>query len=114
VKGKWIYFSSGQLILVLPVTKVGVRYFGILHDLVGKRSETLTVGESDTILDLVKLISSKHGKKFEEFVFDSKGKIRPGLAFAINGSSVERSSLGKTECKDVKEFVILPPISGGR
>jgi len=100
--------------LVLPVTKVAVRYFGMLHDLAGMRSETFNVDESDTVLDLVKLISSKHGKRFEDFVFDPKGKIRPGIAFAVDGSSVERSSLGKTACKDVKEFVILPPISGGR
>lgn len=85
----------------------------MLHDIVGKRSETLVMEEMDSGLDLVKSMASKNGKKFQDFIFDSEGNILPGLAFAIDGNSVEKSSLVETSCKNIKEFVILPPISGG-
>ncbi len=85
----------------------------MLHDIVGKRSEIMNIDGSGSALDLVRAISSEHGKEFRDFVFDSKGRIRSGLAFAVNGSSVQKSALSKTKCRDISEFVILPPISGG-
>jgi len=97
----------------MAVSKVTIRYFGMLRDIVGKRSETLSIDDGSTTMDLLRRISSEHGKRFQDFVFESDGKIRSGLAFAINGISVDRSSITKTACKDVEEFVILPPISGG-
>jgi len=95
-------------------SKITIRYFGLLHDIVGKRSETFRINGDSSALDLVGKIASKHGKRFQDFVFDSTGNIRSGIAFAINGSSIDRSLLDKTECRDISEFVILPPISGGK
>ena len=97
----------------MPETGIVIRYYGMLHDIVGKRSEVLNIDDSETALALVKIISTRHGKKFQEFVFDQNGRIRSGLAFAVNGVSIPRSMLSKTKCKDISEFVILPPISGG-
>ena len=97
----------------MPTAKITVKYFGMLHDIVGKRSEILSVEESDTAMDLVREMSRRNGKRFRDFVFDSHGELRSGLAFAINGASVERSELSKIKSKGISEFVILPPISGG-
>ena len=97
----------------LSSTNITIRYFGMLHDIVGKRSESLSIDSSKNAMDLLQKLSDKNGKRFREFVFDSGGKIRSGLAFAIDGVSVQRSSLSKIKCKDISEFVILPPISGG-
>jgi molybdopterin converting factor small subunit len=85
----------------------------MLHEIVGKRSEVLKIDDSASAINLVEVISSRHGKKFQDFVFDQNGRIRSGLAFAVNGISIERSMLSKTKCRDISEFVILPPISGG-
>lgn len=85
----------------------------MLHDIVGKRSEIVNIDCGESVMNLIRLISSEHGERFQNFIFDEKGKIRPGLAFAVNGNSIEKSKLSKTRCKDVSEFVILPPISGG-
>jgi molybdopterin converting factor small subunit len=98
---------------IFRVAKILVRYYGMLHDITGKRSESIIVEDSVSALDLVRKISVKNGKKFEEFVYDPDGKLREGLAFAIDGSSVQKSQLAKTKTKDISEFVILPPISGG-
>ena len=92
---------------------VNVRYFGILRETAKRREEKIEIDDAASALDLIELISTKHGQKFRNFVFDNKGKPNEGLAFAVNGFSLERSKLAKTKCKDISEFVILPPISGG-
>ncbi|MHB8567830.1 MAG: MoaD/ThiS family protein [Nitrososphaerales archaeon] len=90
-------------------------YFGILRELtVGKkRQEKIMIEDSSSIEDLMKKLAEMHGQKFRDYVFDSKGKSRSGIAFAINGDSIDASALKMIRCKGVKEFVILPPISGG-
>ncbi len=92
---------------------ITVRYFGMLREIVGKKSEIVTIEDLSSGADLLNSISNAHGKKFREFLFDSEGKIRLGLAFAVNGSSVQKSTLSRTRCENISEFVILPPISGG-
>jgi len=95
------------------MARVTVRYFGMLREIVGKRSEIVTIEDSSNGVDLLNSISDAHGKKFNDFVFDPDGKLRQGLTFAVNGSSVQKSALSRTRCKNISEFVILPPISGG-
>ncbi len=85
----------------------------MLHDIAGKRSEVLSIDSSKSAMDLIRTIASRNGKRFQDFVFDADGKILSGLAFAINGVSVQKAALNKTKCGDISEFVILPPISGG-
>jgi MoaD family protein len=92
---------------------VKIRFFGMLREMIGKREESLQIDDSSSVTDLIKLLSSKHGKRFADFVFDQKGNLREGFAFAVNGDSLSESKLSTTKCKDVQEFVILPPISGG-
>lgn len=99
--------------ITIHMAQISVRYYGILRELVGKREENLSVEDTSSVVDLIKVLSSRHGRKFNDFVFDQKGRIRNGLAFAINGNSVSKSKLSSTRCKMVSEFVILPPISGG-
>jgi MoaD family protein len=95
------------------MAQVRIRFFGMLKEMIGKREESLQIEDSASISDLIKLLSTKHGKRFAGFVFDQKGSLREGFAFAVNGDSLSESKLESTKCRDVKEFVILPPISGG-
>jgi molybdopterin converting factor small subunit len=85
----------------------------MLHDITGKRSEVLSIDPTKSAIDLIQRIALKNGKRFEDFVYDDSRKLRSGLAFAVNGVSVEKAALKKTKCRDIAEFVILPPISGG-
>jgi hypothetical protein len=80
---------------------------------VGKRSESIDIDDSLNGVDLLKSISNAHGKKFNDFVFDSKGELTKGITFAINGVSIQKPILSRTKCRNISEFVILPPISGG-
>ena len=95
------------------MAKVVVRYFGILRELVGKRDEKLTIEDSASINELIESVSKIHGDKFSEYVFDSNGRLRKGFVYAINGDTVSEGRLANIKCKEVSEFAILPPISGG-
>jgi molybdopterin converting factor small subunit len=92
---------------------VRIRYFGILREISKKKEDKLEIDGDANAMDLIEAISTKHGQKFRDFVFDDKGNVNDGLAFAVDGASVERSKLPKIKCKNITEFVILPPISGG-
>jgi MoaD family protein len=93
--------------------KITVKYFGILHELVGKRSEELNVPGNSSLVGLIDSLVETHGRKFKNFLYDSSGKPRKGLAFAVNGDTIPESKLRRMKLEHVREFVILPPISGG-
>ncbi len=95
------------------MVQIKVLYFGMLRELAGKREERVEIEGSSSLSDLVRVISEKHNSKFRNFVFESDGKLREGFAFAADGSSVAKSRLRQIRCREVSEFAILPPISGG-
>lgn len=92
---------------------VKIKYFGMLKDIVGSREELVAVGDEARASEIVRVLAQKHGVKFSDFVLDKDGTLRSGFAYAINGTSVSEPKLSATKCKDIHEFVILPPISGG-
>lgn len=95
------------------MARIRVRYFGVLHEITGKRSENVEIEDTAMISDLIKKLAKLHGQRLNEYVFGSNNKLKDGFAYAINGDSVSESELSKLKCKDVSEFAILPPISGG-
>ncbi|MGH2637806.1 MAG: MoaD/ThiS family protein [Rhabdochlamydiaceae bacterium] len=95
------------------MSQISVRYFGMLREVAGRRQEVFNIDDSSSATELIKLLSAKHGQKFTEFIFDPRGRLRQGFAFAVNGHSVDESKLQGIKCKKIHEFVILPPISGG-
>lgn len=99
--------------LVVLMARVKIRFFGMLREIAGKREETLQLEDSSSAIDLIRELSSKHGKRFSEVVFDKNGNLREGFAYAINGDTLNETRLASIECSDIQEFVILPPISGG-
>ena len=96
------------------MSKVLVRYYGVLREIAKKKEEKFEVESDSSLSDLIEQISKKNGPRFQNFVFDEKGDLREGLAFAADGSSLERAHLDRTKSNSISEFVILPPISGGR
>ena len=95
------------------MANVRVRYFGMLRDIVGNREERLDINDSSGVDELIKILSEKYGAGLSKFLFDNRGRLRNGLAFAVNGDTTDSKHLSQVKCKNVREFVILPPISGG-
>ncbi len=95
------------------MAEVTVRYYGIVRELAGKRVEKVRIEGDSTLEDLVQNLSANHGTKFKNFVYGADEKLNKSLAFAVDGDSIPSSRLKSLKCKDIEEFVILPPISGG-
>jgi molybdopterin converting factor small subunit len=95
------------------LAEIWIRYFGPLREAVGRRSEKITVDDSASLRELLEKLTNIHGPKFRNFVFAPTGKIRQGIAFAIDGNTISSSQLPKIKSRNIEEFVILPPISGG-
>ena len=96
--------------------KISVRFFTSFRELVGKREESLEFSEDSkvTLDEALRLLSSKHGKSFVDYVYDpSTCKVKGFLQFLINGKSA--ASLGglQTQLKDGDVLAILPPVGGG-
>lgn len=92
---------------------VRIKYFGLLREFVGSREENLEVDDKFDAHEIVRLLAEKHKGRFSNFVFEKDGKLRSGFAYAVNGSTVSETKLSFIRCSEVREFVILPPISGG-
>ena len=106
---KWIYHGE----IVISMSRVRVRYFGMLKEIVGKRDEEGEVNDATRVNELIKFLAEKNGEKFSHNVFDNRGRVRDGLAIAVDGDTVDSERLQELKCKNVNEFVIIPPISGG-
>lgn len=96
--------------------QVKVRLFTSLREIVGKREETLCFPEGDRVnVDTVlKMLSSKYGQHFTEYVYEPKtGQPKGFLQFLINGNSTTTLNGQKTELKEGDVLAILPPVGGG-
>jgi MoaD family protein len=96
--------------------QVSVRYFTVLREIVGKKEETIEFreGEKATLTLLLKHLSKKHGKKFDEYVFDPKtGECKGFLQFLVNGRSPSADREFDTLLTNGDIIAILPPVSGG-
>ena len=96
--------------------EVKVRFFTTLRETVGKREETLTFpdGERATVDLVLKTLTSKYGKPFTEYVYDTRtGQPKNFLQFLINGTSTSTLKGLETELKDGTVLAILPPVGGG-
>jgi len=95
--------------------KVNIRFFTTLHEITNKREETLILSSSETTVSMVlKLLSEKYGKPFDDYVFDAKtGQVKGFLQFLINGKSTLTLNGLETPLKDGDVLAILPPVGGG-
>jgi molybdopterin converting factor small subunit len=84
-----------------------------MHEIAGKRSESVDVDDNASVTELIRKLAELHGPKLNDYVFETNRKLKDGFAYAINGDSISQGDLSKFRCKDVTEFAILPPISGG-
>lgn len=95
--------------------EIKVRFFTTLREITNKREETLTLTDPKTTVSMVlKLLSEKYGKLFDDYVFDAKtGQVKGFLQFLVNGNSTATLQGLDTELKDGDVLAILPPVGGG-
>ena len=96
--------------------RVSVRFFTTLREVVGKREETLEFprGETVTVDKILKRLTLHHGKKFVQYVYDSKtGEVKGFLQFLVNGRSASSFEGLATRLADGDVLAIVPPVGGG-
>jgi MoaD family protein len=96
--------------------QVSVRFFTSLREIVDKKEETLKFpeGEKITVDIVLKTLRQRYGKRFVEYVYDSKTtEVRGFLQFLINGKSATTLNGLRTELQDGDVLAILPPVGGG-
>jgi len=98
------------------VLQVSVRFFTSLREITDKKEETLKFpeGEKITVDTVLKTLAQRHGKRFVEYVYDTKThEVKGFLQFLVNGRSAAILNGLQTELEDGDVLAILPPVGGG-
>jgi len=93
--------------------KVTVRFFTTLREITGHKEENIELSETAAVNLLLKQLSSKYGKEFDDYMFDELGDVHGHLQILINGQSVATMRGLKTKLKEGDQVAILPPVGGG-
>ena len=94
--------------------RVKVKYMAAARDITSTREETIETKNSSTIMDLLSLLSEKHGQRMRDYLFDpATGKPRAYLQFLLDGKSVQMINGFETALRDNCTLLIVPPVSGG-
>ena len=96
--------------------RISVRFFTILREITGKKEETLEFpkGEEVTVNRVLKQLSEKYGKAFDDYVYDhGTREVKGFLQFLVNGRSVSSSKGIGTKLSNGDILAIVPPVSGG-
>lgn len=91
-----------------------MRLFTTLRELAGKGEETLEFSAKRvTVKDVLEGLARRHGKAFEDYLYDSKGKVREHLQLLVNGKSVSLMEELETKLREGDQVAIVPPVGGG-
>jgi len=92
---------------------VKVQYFAIVREMVGLRDEVLNLTLGTTVLELLKLIVTKH-TQLKDYLFDPKTALpRSNLQFLVNDNLISALKGFETPMNQDCTFAIIPPVGGG-
>lgn len=93
--------------------RLEVKYYAMLRDSTGKKSERILLPDDASFQDLLERIMENYGEEFRRHIFDEQGEYRSFLTYLINGISIHNLNGFETLLKDGDKVAILPPVGGG-
>jgi molybdopterin synthase sulfur carrier subunit len=91
-----------------------VTFFATGREIIGLREETLEVGDSATVMHLLKLLVDKHGQRLREYLFElPTERPRPHLTILLDGRGISSVAGFDTLVADGSTLAIVPLVSGG-
>ncbi len=94
---------------------IRVIYIGAIKGVLRTSEDFVTLdGDKRAVIDVLKVLSELHGKKFADLVFDGEG-INPAVNVFVNGISLARTVdfLGDILDNDVMEIALVSQAAGG-
>ncbi len=92
------------------MAKVRVIPLARIRAIMGVKETTV---EAKTVEELIKKLVEKYGRRLEEELFDSSGKLKDYYRIVVNGRNIKLLNGVKTQLKDNDLVAIMPPIAGG-
>ena len=93
--------------------KIEVKFFTSLREITGKKVDEVQLQSVITVEELLILLSEKYGKKFREYIYNTKGKVADFLSILVNGKNINVLQGFDTKLKQGDTVAILPPVGGG-
>jgi len=92
---------------------VKVQYFALVREMVGLRDEVLNLAHGSTVLDLLKVLATRH-TQLKDYLFDPKTAMpRPNLQFLVDDNLISALKGFETPMTKDCTFAIIPPVGGG-
>lgn len=91
--------------------KIKAEYTAQLKAITGVSWEHFDINEKCSLLQLIKVISDKHGERFKKFVLTDNGSIIPSIMIIINNEQVYADDSINLKENDTVSF--LSPMAGG-
>lgn len=92
--------------------KLTVDYTGQLASVTGVSEEEVELSGGETLGSILKNLAGNYGGKFNELVFDDKGRIRSTLLAALDGEQAAGDK-DNLDLSGVKVLMLMTPIAGG-
>jgi MoaD family protein len=90
-----------------------VKFFTTLREITGKKEEQIEFSRNMTLESLLKKLSRKYGKEFNDYIYDELNNVQGHLQFLINGQNAALQRGRRPQLKDGDQVTILPPVGGG-
>ncbi len=93
--------------------KVKVKFFTSLREITGKKEDEIQSPRTIRVKELLDSLSKKYGRKFTDYLYDEKGKVRTYIQILVNGRGINVLQGFETKLKEGDTIAIFPPVGGG-